>query len=209
MAVRVKSHHDYSIALEGGEVRLKLARMSVSQFEEFNATFQALSKGRGNPALHAPATDSETADEARAKVAAEVAYLQGNAEWQATVFGAYVHVVEGDLVHEQEDGSEEVITDGARFAELYAAEASDVLAELWLRNALTDQQKKTLLLLRASGTGSTTASNLAASGPRPETTATDAEPVGSAPLADATEPSSGEPSGTTAQSCSEPALSVS
>lgn len=208
MPVRVKPYHEHTVTVDGGAIRLRLARMTVAQFEEFNATFAAFGKGRGNPARHAD-PENETDAEARERVAAEVAYLQRNAEWTADVFRRYVRVVEGDLVREAADGSEETVTDGAVFAELYAAEAATVLAELWTVNGLTDAQKKTLRSLSASATGSSSASSPEAPGPRPETTATSAAGEDSAPAAGVTDDHSDRSSGEMDRCASEPVLSGS
>lgn len=203
MSVTVKNHHDYTVAVEGGNIRLELARMSPLQFEAFSAMFDAMAKGRGNPAMK-PIAEDETPAAARAREAAHMAYLEENARWTTDTFRQYVRVVEGDLV-QQENG--EVITDGARFAALYVAEAAGVLAELWLQNALTAEQKKTLQSLHGSVTGSTTASRQAAPGTKPATTAKSAGRRASARPAAATASNSGASSGTTARSRSEHARS--
>jgi hypothetical protein len=203
MAVHVRDHHPHTVTVEGGTVRLKLARMTPPQFEAFNAMYHAMAKGRGNPAMKSIPED-ETPEAAAARTAAHIAYLKENARWIVETFHEYVCVVDGDLVLE---ANGEVVTDGARFVELYAAEATDVLAELWMRNGLTDSQKKTLLSLYGSGTGSITASSQAAAGTKHATTATSAAPRDSAPPAGAMAPSSAGSSGTTGRSSSKRARS--
>lgn len=203
MAVYVEDHHKHTVDVEGGTIRLQLARMTPAQYEAFNAWFTAMGKGRGNPELK-PIADDESTEQALERTAAHIAYLEENARWTADTFRRFVRVVDGDLIA-QENG--EVITDGARFAELYVAEASSVLAELWLCNALTEAQKKTLRSVHGSVTGSTTASSLAAVGTRPETTATGAARRASAVRAAATASSSAASCGTTARSGSKPVRS--
>src|SRR5688572_11943172 len=117
MPVRISPYHPYTVHLEAGPVRLQLARMSPPQFEAFNAAFDAHSKGRGAPPEDAP-------------LEARIAYLEKNAAWIVEVFRQYVRVVAGDLVLEGEVGGEEIVTDGARFVELYNGEGSNVLSEL-------------------------------------------------------------------------------
>lgn len=207
MPVRITNYHDYTITVDGGDVRLKLARMTPVQFEAFNATFMAFSKGRGNPALLAT-TEGETEDQARARVAEEVAYLQRNAAWIGEQFKAYVRVVDGDLVRVADDGSDEVVTCGRRFAELYAGESAGVLAELWLRNGLSQKKRDRLPLLPDFATGSITGPSQAAPGPKPETVAMPAERANSAAPEDATALNSDTSCGTTDRSSSAPALSA-
>jgi hypothetical protein len=198
MPVRITNFHDYTVTVDGGDVRLKLARMTVLQFEAFNAEFMAVGKGRGNPALQA--SPCETEEQARDLLAAEVAYLQQQAEWTAAQFKAYVRVVPGDLVRVADDGNEEVVTCGQRFAELYAGEAADVLAELYLRNGVSQKKRPPSPSLSGSGTGSNIAPSQADPGPRPATAAGTAEGSNSAAAEDATGPSNGMSSGTTAPS---------
>lgn len=206
MPVRLKPFNDYTHRLDGGEVRFKLARMTAPQYAEFNAMYQAWSNGRGNQAQ--PPSDGESIGDVQGKVAAEVDYQRAAAEWVAEVFRTYVHIVPGDLIHEAADGDDEVVTTGDRFAQLYQADVPTVLAELWLQNSLTDEQKKTLRLQRASGTGSSAAPHQAAPGPRPETVAKPAEPEAFAAPEDATDESSDTSCGTTPPSCFEPVPSV-
>lgn len=199
MPVRVSSHYDYTVHLPEGTVRLQLARLTPIQYEAFNAEWQARKNGRGRPSFADP--DS---DDARA---AELAYQQDHAAWALGVFDAYVSLRPGEYERVAADGDVEVVTSGRRFVELHAAEWPDLLAELWLQNSLTAEQKKSWQSQRASGTGSSTAPSPADPGPRPEPTATPAEPAASANPGGVMEPSSARSSGTTAPSSLEPALS--
>jgi hypothetical protein len=200
MPVRITNYHDYTVTVDGGDVRLKLARMTVLQFEAFNATYRAYMSDRGNPAKQTLPNDGETEEQVLAAVAAEQAYLHRKCEWVEDVLQRYVTVVEGDLVVDGADGQPEIVTRGKRFAELYATEASDVLGELWIRNGLSQKKRAALQLLAASDTGSSTAPSQADPGPRPATAAGTAESSNSAAAEDATGPSNGTSSGTTAPS---------
>jgi hypothetical protein len=191
MPVRVTSYHTYTVATEGGDIRLRLVRMPPAEFEEFRAHFLANGQGRGAPADDAPLED-------------RITYLRRNAAWCEGVFARFVSVVEGDLEYVDDDGGQHTITDGREFARLYQAEAADVLAELYLLNGLTEAQKKTWRSARGSGTGSSTAQSPAAAGPTPVTTAAPAENEASAAREGVTAPNSGAWSGTTDRSCSEP-----
>lgn len=207
MPVIVKPYHDYTITVDGGDVRLKLARMTVPQYEEFNARFLSFQRGFGNPALHAPMDGTETEDQAARRGAAELEYLTRHAEWQADQFQRYVRVVEGDLVLVHVDGEAEVVTCGRRFWELYAAEAADVFAELWVVNGMSQKKRRLLQSPPDSATGSSTTPSQADPGPRQETAARAAESTGSVEAEGATVPSSAALSGMTASSSSAPALS--
>lgn len=206
MAARSKPYFDYSIEIGGEPVRLRLRRMTLDEFEDFNSFYQAISNGRGAPKWSAD--EVETLDVAKTRLEAESAFKKEHANWVYATFEENVTIVEGDLIHERTDGSEEIVTSGRRFVELYRLESASVLNELWVQNALTDAQKKRLLSPSGSGTGSTIASRPEAPGPRPATTATSAEPEGSVLAVDATESSSDESSGTTDRSAFAPVLSV-
>lgn len=201
---RVTNYFDHAVSAVDGPIRLKLRRMTVGQFEAFNARFRVMSSDRKVEG----APEAAAGDPADQQVADDIAHLERNAAWVVDTFRKYVKVVPGDLVHEHDDGSEEVVTDGARFAELYAAEASGVLAELWLQNKLTDSQKKILLSAHASANGSSSAASLAAPGPTPATAAPAVAVEASASTVDATAPSSDGSSGTTDRFDSEPVQSA-
>lgn len=190
MPARVSSHYDYTVHLEEGTVRLKIARMTPNQYEAFNAKFQAIQAGRGRPQIPEGASEDE-------RFAAELQWAQSNEEWTLGVFETYVTVVDGDFMV---DG--EAVTSGRRFVELCRAEGGHILAEVWAQNGLTAEQKKTWRLQPDSGTGSSTAPSQADHGPRPEPTATSAESANSAAHGAATAPSKAKSSGSMVRSSS-------
>lgn len=209
--LRTTSAYDYTVTIDDQPVRLKLKRLNVPQFERFQAMFQALTQGRGNPAAHPASAGEPTPEHERQRLDAEIAYLEANAAWVLETFGAYVSVVAGDLIHEDEAGQETVVTDGAAFAQIYGAHQAllgEILAQLWLENSLTPAQKKTLRSLSASPSGSPTAPSQAP-GPTPAPAATPAASADCARPAAATAPCSDGSSGMTAPSSCAPVLSAS
>lgn len=147
MAVTRQKTFPYIVTIDEQPVRLSLKRLSPGEFEEYRAMLSALGQKRGAPL----SMGDESATATIADLRAEAAYLRANAEWQEEVFDAYVTVQDGDVV---EDGL--IVTNGRQFAAMFPGHPmlAGVLAELYLANALTDTQKKTLQSRSASATGS-------------------------------------------------------
>lgn len=194
MALRVRNYHPHTISIDGEPVRLRLARMTPSQFEDFRAVFEARAGGRDG----APADDAPLAD--------RMAYAQQTVDWSEGVFKQYVQVEPGDLVNADEGDRE--ITDGVEFLRLFQGEAANVLAELFLVNHLSEAQKKKLRSARDSDTGSSTTLSPAAHGSTPAIAALLANGAASVAREDATASSNGASSGTADPSSLEPAPCV-
>jgi hypothetical protein len=197
MAVTRKRHFDHTVEIDGEPVRLKIARLTVPQYEAFNAQFAAYKDGRGAPTLKDGQEDSLE------QVQREIAYRKANADWLLDTFEQYLTVVEGDLLDEDENGQMVVVTSGLQFAQMFSGQESligSVLAEIWLQNRLTESQKKTLQLLRASASGSTPTPSPEPPGERPEPTATAAEIEASVDAAAVTDARNDTSSGTTDRS---------
>jgi hypothetical protein len=214
MSVTRKRQFPFTVTIDGEPVRTLLKRMTVPEFEEFQAQFVANGQQRGSPITMvpaAPAVDGETPVVAATThltpedVALEVAYLKANAVWLGEVFDQYVSVVAGDVIDEDEEGVQEVVTNGRQFANMYPGQAflSLILLQLYTENALTEGQKKKLALRSDSATGSRTEPLPAAAGATPAPTVPGAERVDSASSAAATELPSDTLSGTMAPSSSE------
>jgi hypothetical protein len=214
MSVTRKRQFPFTVTIDGEPVRTLLKRMTVPEFEEFQAQFVANGQQRGSPITMvppAPAVDGETPAVAALahltpeEVAREVAYLKANAVWLGDVFDQYVSVVAGDVIDEDETGGQVVVTNGRQFADMYPGQAflSLILLQLYTENALTEGQKKKLASRSDSATGSRIVPSPAAAGATPAPTVPGAERVGSVSSAAVTEPSSDTLSGTMARSSSE------
>jgi hypothetical protein len=201
MAVTRARSFPYTVTIDDEPVRLTLKRMSPTEFEEFRAMLSALGQKRGSPASMGDASHQTTI----ADLHMEAAYLKANAVWQETVFEAYVTVQEGDVVDQDEHGNPIPVTNGREFAAMFPGHPmlAKILAELYLANALTEAQKKTLQSRSASGTGSPDPQPSAAAGDPPALIVAPAANEDSAGLAVATAPSSNGSSGMTAHSSSE------
>jgi hypothetical protein len=194
-----------------------LKRLTVEEFEEFQAQFIANGERRGSPiTMMPPVRDAHAGEDAETpavaivhltpeEVAREVAYLKANAVWLADVFDRYVSVVAGDVIEEDETGGQVVVTNGRQFADMYPGQGflMLILLQLYTENALTEGQKKKLALRSDSATGSRTVPSPAAAGATPAPTAPGAGRVDSVSSAAATELSSDTLSGTMAPSSSE------
>jgi hypothetical protein len=188
LPLNITKPEPYIVTIDGESIRLHFRRMTVTEFETFEAFFTSYGKGR-RPGETAPAPDEGW--QALAQRAAD--YNVANAAWILDAFERYVTVEPGDLTFEGE-----VVTSGARFVELFIGQTKmliGVLGDLYLENKLTAQQKKTLQSLLASEAGSTS-ETASANGARPETTATNVESETSAASAVATAPSNDAGSGT-------------
>lgn len=196
MPVVRKQFFPFTVHIDDEPIPLRIKRMTVLQFEAFNAEFRAHAHGRGAPTE----TDNETPDAALARLTAEVEYLKANAEWMLDVFEQYVSVAAGELFDEDESGEQVEVTNGRQFAEMFAGQdvLRTVLMQILLENALTEGQKKKLLSRSASPTGSPTEPSTEAAGETPEPIAESAAPEASAAVEDATVRLSDESSGTTA-----------
>jgi len=201
MSITRKRYFDHTVTIDEQPIRLCLKRMTVPEFEEFRAMFAALAQKRGAPSTLGTDGASATIDDIRA----EAAYLKANAEWQQGVFEAYVTVCAGDVVDQDADGTLVPVTNGRHFAEMFHGEGviADVLAELYVSNVLTDQQKKTLRLRSGLATGSLGAASPVTPGETPEPTAATAASLNSVSDADVMAPISDTSSGTTDRSSSE------
>ncbi len=190
MSITRKRHFDLTVTLDGQPVRLVLKRMTVPQFEEFQARFTAMGEGRGEP---------DPGDLSQAALDARVAYLVSNATWLQDIFAQYVTVRPGDVVEEGDEGSLAVVTDGRQFSNLFSGDPilAFILSQLYLENRLNDEQKKSLQSRSGSDTGLPTAPATAAAGETPVPTAGSAGLVASAPPEAATALNNGESSGTT------------
>jgi hypothetical protein len=196
MAVTRQKFFPYTVTIDGQSVRLRLKRLSPSEFEEYRAMLSALGQKRGAPASMGDESITATLEDVRA----EVAYMKANAAWQEEVFEAYVTVEEGDVI----DG-DLAVSNGRQFAAMFPGHPmlAAVLAELYLSNALTDEQKKTLQSRSGSATGSRDAPSPELSGPTPATVVERAERAPSVSGEAAMAPSSDKLSGTTDPSFSE------
>lgn len=223
MPITRKRYFPHTVTIDDQPVRLRLKRMTVPEFEEFRAMLVSLGQSRGAPAsmavLLADAAAKEAAKDTEAVVEpalpvtlddlkVEADYLRANAEWQQEVFEAYVSIVPGDVVDEDDEGNRVEVTSGRMFAEMFHGQGviAKILAELYLANTLTDEQKKTLRSRSGSATGSSADAKTATPGARPEPTAASVEVADSADLAGAMAPPSDTSSGTTDRSSSESAL---
>lgn len=190
----------FVVTIDGEPIHLSLRRMTMDEFIPFETAFVAYGRGR----KHTPdPTDAVSGDDFHARVGEHVATGRHYAAWLCDVFEAYVTVRAGDLTVDNE-----IITSGRRFVEVlarYGDVVSTVLAELYLRNKLSEDQKKLLASRRASAPSSTDAPPIAGNGPAPAMTAGSAAPSSSAPAAAATGPSSDASSGTMGHSSSGPA----
>jgi hypothetical protein len=203
MAVTRKRSFDYTVTIDGQPVRLKIKRLTVPEFEEFESKFLAMGQGRGSPIIEPAQRLDGTAPQTpitRELLDAQAAYLVANAEWLQTVFDQYVTVAAGDVLDEDDTGAQIVVTNGKQFADMYAGLAipAQVLARIYLENKLTDEQKKRLPSPSASETGSPIAAASAVPGAPPAPTVTPADSVGSADPAGATAPFNDTSSGMTA-----------
>jgi hypothetical protein len=192
MPLNITKPEPYTVTIDGEPIRLHFKRMTVTEFETFEAFFTSYGKGR-RPGETAPAEDAGW--QALAQRAAD--YNVANATWILDAFERYVAVEPGDLAYEGD-----AVTSGSRFVELFIGQTKmliKVLAALYMENKLTAQQKKTLQSLLASEAGSTS-ETLSANGGRPETTATSVASENSAASAAVTVPPSDAGSGTQAQS---------
>jgi len=199
MPVTRKHHFEHTVTIEDQPVRLIIKRLTVPEFEAFQAKFIAMGQGRGAP------VSAEGSSQTPEQVDAQVAYLKANAEWLQDTFNDYVAVTPGDLCDEDADGFSIPVTNGKQFADMYAGTPipAQVLARIYLENVLTEAQKKTLRSASDSVNGSTIEPATAAAGETPAPTAASAEPEASANVAAATEPSNEASSGTTVPSSSE------
>jgi hypothetical protein len=167
MPLNITKPEPYIVTIDGEPIRLHFTRMTVTEFETFEAFFTSYGKGR-RPGETAPAEDAGW--QALAQRAAD--YNVANAAWILDAFERYVTVEPGDLTYEGD-----TVTSGSRFVELFIGQTKmliEVLAALYMENKLTAQQKKTLQSLLASEAGSTSETP-SANGGRPETTATNVE----------------------------------
>lgn len=203
MPLKLTREIPYTVTVDGEPIRLFLTRMLIEEFVPFEAEFLAYARGRKttpNPA------EAVSVDEFKQKVAERATGGLDYVGWLRSVFQRYVRVQAGDL---EIDGR--AVTRGEQFVDVlgrYGEVVSTVLFELWSRNKLSDEQKKTLASRPASATTSSPAPLTADSGTAPATTATSAAPSSSATNADATAPSSDASSGTTDPLPSAPALSA-
>ena len=207
MPLNLKKNILYPITIDGEVVRTYIKRMTVAEFAAFEAEFWARVKGRRSQIV-TEAVAGESPEDAfdrqlQEKTKASVEYT----DWLCSVFDRFLTIEPGDLAFEGEP-----VTSGRRFVQVlafYGAVVQDALQQIYLRNRVSDEQKKTSALLLASRIGSPSARPLAAPGAAPETTATSAEPLISADPAAVTDPSASASSGTTDPSSSAPAPSAS
>jgi hypothetical protein len=217
MSVIRKRQFPFTVTIDDEPVRVLLKRLTVEEFEEFQAQFIANGQRRGSPITMVPPTkDGHDAEDAETpavaivhltpeEVALEVAYLKANAVWLGEVFDQYVSVVAGDVIDEGEAGGQVVVTNGRQFADMYPGQGflMLILLQLYTENALTEGQKKKLASRSDSATGSRTVPSPAAAGATPVPTVPGAERVVSVSSAAATELPSDTLSGTMAPSSSE------
>lgn len=207
MAVTRKQYFPLTVTIDGQPVRLTLARMDVPQFEQFRAAFVSFASGRGAPVtLGQKIDDHVTVDQIRA----EGEYLRANAEWQQDVCEAYVRVHEGDVFDEAADGTTVAITSGRQFANMFHGQnvIQEILAQLFLFNCLTEDQKKKLPSRSDFAPGLNAAPLAAVPGTPPATAAESVEREASADPGDAMAPSSARSSGTVDRSSFEPVQSA-
>jgi hypothetical protein len=164
LPLNITKPEPYIVTIDGETIRLHFRRMTVTEFETFEAFFTSYGKGRR------PGETAQPPDEGWQAVAQRAAdYNIANAAWILDTFEQYVTIEPGDLTFEGE-----AVTSGRRFVELFIGQTKmliGVLGDLYLENKLTAQQKKTLQSLLASEAGSTS-ETASANGARPETTAT-------------------------------------
>lgn len=220
MSITRKRQFPYTVTIDEQPVRLLLKRMAPPEFEEFRAMFISLGQSRGAPATltsiiaqkkeHLSTKSDEPLppiieDVSLEDLKAESAYLRANSEWQQDVFDAYVSVVPDDVFDEDEEGNRIPVTSGRQFAEMFHGQGviAKILAELYLANTLTEEQKKTLRSRSDSATGSNAAASQATPGETPAPTAENVGPCDSASGAAVTAALSVTSSGTTAPSSSE------
>lgn len=178
MPLNITKREPYVVTIDDERIRLHFKRMTVNEFETFEAFFTSYGKGRGQGSAE-PGPDEGW----QAVAQRQADYNIANAGWILDAFEQFVSVESGDLTDEGE-----VVTSGRRFVELFIGQTkmlTEVLAALYMENKLTPQQKKTLRSLLASETGSTPAT-AAASGAKPETAAMSAVSEISAASADVT-----------------------
>jgi hypothetical protein len=217
MSVIRKRQFPFTVTIDGEPVRTLLKRLTVEEFEEFQAQFIANGERRGSPiTMMPPVRDAHAGEDAETpavaivhltpeEVAREVAYLKANAVWLADVFDRYVSVVAGDVIDEDETGGQVVVTNGRQFADMYPGQGflMLILLQLYTENAMTEGQKKKLASRSDSATGSRTVPSPAAAGATPAPTVPGAGRVDSVSSAAATELPSDTLSGTMAPSSSE------
>lgn len=202
MPLKLKREIPYTVTVDGEPIHVFLKRLTIDEFVPFESEFLAYARGRKttpNPA------EAASVEDFKARVAERSTGGLDYVGWLRGVFQRYVRVTAGDL---EIDGRE--VTRGDQFVEVlgrYGDAVSSVLFELWSRNKLSDEQKKTSASRPASATSSSPALPIAASGTAPGTTATNAAPSSSASDAAVTAPSSDASSGTTDPSPSAPVLS--
>jgi hypothetical protein len=197
VAVNFLKPEPHIVLVDGEPIRVHFTRMTLHEFEAFNAVFTAVGSGRTSKPTPAPPADGAPPVLQIAQLLENAAEGREHADWMLDVFERYVTIAPGDLL---DDGV--VVTSGRRFAELMVGQDGvlvDTLAGLWLEHVLTPAQKKTSRLLRGSATGSGAAPNPATPGVRPATAATSAGPEASVAVAGVTAPSRSASSGTTAR----------
>lgn len=207
MPLHLKKSLPYVVLVDGEQVRLHLKRMSVGEFATFEAEFWARGKGR-RMAIEEDTSPGESPEVAfDRKLQQKTESALDYTTWLRDVFERFVTVEPGDLTLEDEP-----ITSGGRFVEVlafYGNVVPEVLQQLYLRNRISEEQKKTSVLRLASRTGSRIDPPQAASGDAPETTAPGADPSVSAESEVVTASSESASSGTTVPSSSEAAPSAS
>lgn len=203
MPLKLTREMPYTVTVDGQPIRLFLRRLTIDEFVPFESEFLAYARGRKTTPNPAEATSVE---DFKQRVAERSTGGLDYVGWLRGVFEHYVRVHPGDL---EIDGRD--VTRGEQFVEVlgrYGEVVSTVLFELWSRNKLSDEQKKTSASRPASATSLSPVPPTAASGTAPATTATSVAPSSSATDAGATAPSSDASSGTTDPSPSAPALSA-
>lgn len=167
--------------IDGEPTRLRIARLTIDQFREFDTLFSKYSRrGQRRVEKLRAGVDETLEDQLHEQSAQDDVEA---AAFIAQVIGDYV-TAEAGQIFEEVDGQQVPVTTGADLLRLFGAQqhfVSKLLALIWGENKLAEKEKNAYRLALVSGNSSraNVANSPTADGPRPEPTVAPAAPADS------------------------------
>jgi hypothetical protein len=199
--IRVKNYFPATIHIDGEPVRLRIKRLTREQWVTFSLEFERMKRatrgaelvlerrpgeeGLDVDDLEAKRWVEKTPEEREVAMQEEQREQERQAQFAVDTITDYVSA-EPDQIFDEDAGA--MVTSGADLVRVFAQRhdvLSTLVAEVFLENRLSADQKKVLRLLRDSARGS--ADSETAPGERPGPTAGNVGPEGSASPAAATD----------------------